>query len=81
MIIDCDSCEVRGRACSDCVVSFLTIPVRPGAAPAPVALGHAAEPARGAPLEMDEDQATAVANLAGGGLIPPLRLVQGRRAG
>ncbi len=28
MIIDCDSCEVRGKACGDCVVSFLTIPVR-----------------------------------------------------
>lgn len=28
MIIDCDTCEVRGKACGDCVVSFLTIPVR-----------------------------------------------------
>lgn len=23
MIIDCDGCEVRGRACGDCVVSVL----------------------------------------------------------
>jgi hypothetical protein len=23
MIIDCDSCEVRGNACGDCVVSVL----------------------------------------------------------
>ena len=29
MIIDCDSCTVRGAACTDCVVTFLTIPVRP----------------------------------------------------
>lgn len=30
MKIDCDACEVRGPACGDCVVSFLTIPVRAG---------------------------------------------------
>jgi hypothetical protein len=23
MVIDCDSCQVRGRACSDCVVTML----------------------------------------------------------
>lgn len=28
MIIDCETCPVRGSACSDCVVTFLTIPVR-----------------------------------------------------
>lgn len=28
MIIDCETCTVRGPACGDCVVSFLTIPVR-----------------------------------------------------
>jgi hypothetical protein len=28
MMIDCDTCTVRGDACSDCVVTFLTIPVR-----------------------------------------------------
>lgn len=27
MIIDCDTCTVRGPACGDCVVTFLTIPV------------------------------------------------------
>ena len=27
MIIDCGSCTVRGQACADCVVTFLTIPV------------------------------------------------------
>lgn len=32
MLIDCDTCTVRGAGCADCVVSFLTfptIPVRP----------------------------------------------------
>ena len=29
MIIDCDSCEVRGAACGDCVVTFFTIGMRP----------------------------------------------------
>lgn len=28
MIIDCETCTVRGPACDDCVVTFLTIPVR-----------------------------------------------------
>lgn len=28
MIIDCDSCEVRGLACDDCVVTVLLGPTR-----------------------------------------------------
>jgi hypothetical protein len=67
MIIDCDSCEVRGKACGDCVVSFLTIPVR---APAPAVHD----------VPMDADQAAAVDALVNGGLVPPLRLVRGARA-
>jgi len=31
MMIDCNSCTMRGLACGDCVVSFLTIERRPGA--------------------------------------------------
>ena len=54
MIIDCDSCEVRGPACGDCMVSAL--------------LG-------GPPGEIDEAESTALAVLAGSGLVPPLRLV------
>lgn len=69
MIIDCDSCEVRGKACGDCVVSFLTIPVR-APAPAPPVLD----------VPMDADQAAAVEALVRGGLVPPLRLVRGARA-
>ena len=73
MLIDCDTCQVRGRECGDCVVSFLTIPVRPEAA-------SGARPTAEA-VEMDPDQLKAVANLAAGGLVAPLRLVEGRRAG
>lgn len=28
MIIDCGQCTVRGDACTECVVTFLTVPVR-----------------------------------------------------
>jgi hypothetical protein len=62
MLIDCDTCEVRGKACGDCVVSFLTIPVRVG------------QPTH---VELDDDQAAAVGALVAGGLVPPLRLVSG----
>jgi hypothetical protein len=62
MLIDCDTCEVRGKACGDCVVSFLTIPVR---------AGHPAH------VELDADQSAAVDALVAGGLVPPLRLVSG----
>jgi hypothetical protein len=62
MIIDCDTCEVRGKECADCVVTFLTIGVRP------------AEPI----VELDSDTSAAVSALAAGGLVPPLRLVERR---
>lgn len=65
MIIDCDTCEARGKECGDCVVTFFTIPVR-GQRPDVV--------------QMDDAQAAAVSALAGGGLVPPLRLVRGDRA-
>lgn len=67
MLIDCDSCVIRGKGCGDCVVTFLL-----GKAP-PV-------------LELDEVEQSALAALAAGGLVPPLRMVSGsagesRRAG
>ena len=61
MIIDCGQCSVRGAACGDCVVTFLTVPVRPGLAPAP-------------PPELDEAERGAIDVLARSGLVPPLRL-------
>jgi len=67
MIIDCDTCVVRGIECADCVVTFLTIGVRP-AEPAPLT---------GA-VELDSDVSAAVRALTDGGLVPPLRLVERR---
>ncbi|WP_062079296.1 hypothetical protein [Demequina globuliformis] len=72
MIIDCDTCEVRGKACGDCVVSFLTIPVRPGARPAP-APRESPTPDTWNGVPMDADQRRAVDLFVAGGLVPPLR--------
>ena len=58
MLIDCDTCEVRGIACGDCVITVLL-----GSPPAGV--------------QLDEDDAAALAVLAEGGLVPPLRLQPG----
>ncbi len=60
MLIDCDTCQVRGAACGDCVVTVL--------------LGLPAELGSDF-LELDEVEQAAVNVLAEGGLIPPLRLV------
>jgi hypothetical protein len=64
MKIDCDTCIVRGDACSDCVVSFLTIPVRDG-----LRLSHAAA----THVEVDEAQVRAMRTFADAGLVAPLR--------
>lgn len=67
MMIDCGTCTVRGDACSDCVVTFLTIPVR----------GAGAVDGRAGPgvADLDEAERRALAVLARSGLVPPLRLV------
>ncbi|GIG20543.1 hypothetical protein Cch01nite_12670 [Cellulomonas chitinilytica] len=66
-MIDCDSCSVRGAACTDCVVTFLTVTVRPGAlAPAPRV--------RAGVVELDTAERHALGVLAAQGLVPPLRL-------
>lgn len=46
MIIDCGTCTVRGDACTDCVVTFLTIPVLSSVpeAGAPPGASHIAPP-------------------------------------
>ena len=70
MMIDCGRCTVRGQACTDCVVTFLTIPVRPSGTARP-----AAEPAVAAPaVELDDAERSAIDVLARSGLVPPLRL-------
>ena len=77
MIIDCGSCTVRGQACADCVVTFLTIPVRRGA---DVGQGWAdaadwadAVDAVDA-IELDAAERGAITVLARSGLVPPLRM-------
>ena len=69
MLIDCGTCAVRGNACADCVVTFLTIPVRPAGAPVPVGRADG-EP----PIELDDAERGAIGVLARSGLVPPLRL-------
>lgn len=72
MLIDCDTCSVRGLACSDCVVSVL--------------LTAAPHDRADEALELDAAERSAIAALAGSGLVPPLRLASsserpaGRRA-
>ncbi|AEE46304.1 hypothetical protein [Cellulomonas fimi] len=73
MIIDCDSCAVRGTDCADCVVTFLTVPVRPR-----VVAGTARGPdAAAGAVELDAGEQHAIGVLAASGLVPPLRLVAG----
>ena len=70
MLIDCGQCAVRGEACADCVVTFLTIGVRE-AGPEPLP----------PPADLDAAERDAIDVLARSGLVPPLRLEPGRRAG
>lgn len=67
MKIDCDTCVVRGDACSDCVVSFLTISV---GAPVRTSPGLVLPS-----VDLDDDQAAAIRAFSQGGLVPPLRHV------
>lgn len=81
-MIDCGTCTVRGDACADCVVTFLTIPVRADARPGTVvaAAGGGRElHASGADatgIDLDDAERAAIAVLAGSGLVPPLRMVR-----
>ncbi|MCE0764488.1 hypothetical protein LWC35_16455 [Pseudonocardia kujensis] len=89
MIVDCDSCEVRGSSCGDCAIGVLLgMPEVPGAL-----TGGAADPAgggevvavggedlpSGAPrVQLDAAERQALAVLADQGLLPRLRLVPTR---
>ena len=89
MLIDCDTCTVRGHGCSDCVVTVL-LGAPPGRSAEPVVLpllprhrgvpaptgrsaGDAALPAAGVVVDFDEVERRAVRALADVGLVPPLR--------
>lgn len=78
MLIDCDTCVVRGDACDDCVIGVLlgtpTVPARGAAGP-----GGAREPAAPGdplPVEFGPAERRALDVLADHGLIPRLRLVR-----
>ena len=74
MIIDCDTCEVRGSACGECVIGVLL--GAPGAAPAGP-LSPVVEVPSGAPIvQLDAPEKRALDVLADQGLIPRLRLVE-----
>ena len=64
MLIDCGGCAVRGEACADCVVTFLTIPVR-------AASGTDDRPPT---VDLDAAERNALTVLASSGLVPPLRM-------
>jgi len=74
VIIDCDSCEVRGNACGDCVIGVLL------GVPAPTARGSATSDAPfGAPVvQLGAPERHALDVLAEQGLVPRLRLVATR---
>jgi hypothetical protein len=89
MLIDCDTCTVRGHGCSDCVVTVL-LGAPPGRRADPVVLsllprtralaaaperpaGDSAPPPAGVVVDFDEVERRAVRALAEGGLVPPLR--------
>lgn len=71
MIIDCDSCEVRGNACGDCVIGVLL------RTPAPrESLTPDSDLPSGAPIvQLDAPERRALHLLAEQGLVPRLRLV------
>jgi hypothetical protein len=94
MIVDCDSCEVRGRSCGDCAIGVLQgmpgmtaeVPSAastagpPGPADADGALPVGGEDLpSGAPrVQLDAAERQALAVLADQGLLPRLRLVPTR---
>ena len=75
MIIECDSCEVRGHACGDCVIGVLLGSPAPG--PSDVEYDTASP--SGAPIvQLDAPEQRAFDVLAEQGLVPRLRLVATR---
>lgn len=59
MLVDCDTCAVRGSACGECVLTVLW--------------GLPGDGADTDPVRLDGDDRRALAVLADAGLAPPLR--------
>lgn len=67
MLVDCETCSVRGLACGDCVVTVLWgLPEDSGA-------GEEAASGGGGPVRLDQDDRAALRALADAGLVPRLR--------
>lgn len=77
MMIDCGDCAVRGAACADCVVTFLTVGVRDRGDSA-VPLASSPGPSRASAVDLDDAEQAAIDVLASSGLVPPLRLAPRR---
>ena len=76
MLIDCDRCEVRGRACGECVVGVLL------GVPGPPPTGVTRDTPEGRPsgartVHLVAPERRALEVLADQGLVPRLRLVAG----
>jgi hypothetical protein len=71
MIIDCDSCEVRGNACGDCVIGVLL--GTPG--PRTAGVEEPELPSGASIVQLDAPERRALDVLADQGLVPRLRLV------
>jgi hypothetical protein len=76
MIIDCDTCTVRGLACQDCVITVLLSNPMPRHTHVDDEVAHAhGDSSCALPVDLDADEQSAVRALASVGLVPPLRLV------
>ncbi|MCE3555767.1 hypothetical protein LWC33_30530 [Pseudonocardia sp. RS11V-5] len=87
MIVDCDSCEVRGSSCGDCAIGVLLgMPEVPAGVPAVdaaeladggevIGVGGEDLPSGAPRVQLDAAERQALAVLADQGLLPRLRLV------
>jgi hypothetical protein len=80
MLIDCDTCKVRGQACGGCVVNVLFDQAPPGAAGAEADVGPADEAERRA-LQVLAEAGFEVTVLSREDTRPRLRLLPSRRRG
>lgn len=79
MIVDCDSCEVRGNACGDCVIGVLLgVPGVPERRPDDVPVPSGGPPGAST-VQLDAPERRALDVLADQGLVPRLRLVAAPR--
>ena len=79
MIIECDSCEVRGHACGDCVIGVLLGTPAPRASDVDPDVDPETDLPSGAPIvQLDAPEQRAFDVLAEQGLVPRLRLVSTR---